>query len=107
MSLIREALSAFAAVKPTRNGGREALLKAMLFHTAASRSQTRRSTHTIDAVATATASQGHFSAKLLAFHQGYFQITAQHRDLYGSDNILHLSGACLHEKMRRPSHREE
>lgn len=75
MSLIREALSAFAADKPTRNGGREALLKAMLFHTAVSRSQTRLSTHTIDTVAVATASQGNFSAKLLAFHQGYFQIT--------------------------------
>lgn len=30
MSLIREALSAFAAFKPTKNGGREALLEAML-----------------------------------------------------------------------------
>lgn len=40
MGLIREALSAFAADKPPRNGGREALFKAMLFHTAVSRSQT-------------------------------------------------------------------
>lgn len=78
MSLIREALSAFAAFKPTKNGGREALLKAMLFHTAVCRSQAQlkaHSTHTIDTVALATASQGNFSVKLLAFYQGYFQIT--------------------------------
>lgn len=70
MSLIREALSAFAAVKPTRNGGREALLKAMLFHTAVSRNQTRLSTHTIDTVAVATASQGKFFSKASLFSPG-------------------------------------
>jgi len=60
MSLIREALSPLAAFKPIKTGGREALLKAMLFHTAVSRSQTllnTHSTHTIDTVALATASQ--------------------------------------------------
>lgn len=75
VSLIREALSASAADKPPRTGGGEAPFEAMLLHTAASRSQTLLSTHTIDTVAVATASQGNFSAKLLAFHQGYLQIT--------------------------------
>lgn len=101
LSLIWETLSAFAAFRPTKNGGREVVLKAILFHTAVSRSQTLLITHstlTIDTVALATASQGHFSAKLLTSYQGYFQITASHRDLCRSDNILHLSRTCL---MRR------
>lgn len=90
--------SAFAAFRPTKNGGREAVLKTILFHTAVSRSQTLliiHSTLTIDTVALATASQGHFSVKLLTSYQGYFQITASHRDLCGSGDILHLSRTCL------------
>lgn len=102
MHVIREALSAFAVFKPIKKEGEGGTSEGSASpHCSVWEPDSAKDTqHTHNRHSSlATASWGNFSAKLLAFCQGYFQIITWHRDLYGSDNILHLSRTCLHEMM--------